>query len=52
MSFFILSFIYVFINFSILILIKEKKYIYLIYMSSWSTDTFAYLFGSLLGKTN
>lgn len=50
MSFFILSFIYVFINFSILILIKEKKYIYLIYMSSWSTDTFAYLFGSLLGK--
>lgn len=42
--------VYVIIPFSLILLLKNHPYIWLIFIISWGTDSFAYIVGVLLGK--
>lgn len=42
--------LYIPMSFSRIFLLSESKLIWLIYICSWGTDTFAYLTGSLIGR--
>lgn len=46
----VFAIIYIPLSFSRLILLSESNLIWLIYICSWGTDTFAYLVGSVFGK--
>lgn len=45
------SILYITVSFSLIYLLKDNMLIWLIYICSWGTDTFAYIFGMLFGKT-
>lgn len=46
----VFSFIYLFVNFGLLMVLPSQKYLFLIVIASWGCDTFAYIFGMLFGK--
>lgn len=46
----VFAIIYIPLSFSRLILLSESSLIWLVYICSWGTDTFAYLVGSIFGK--
>lgn len=46
----VFSFLYLFMNFGLLMVMPSQIYLYLVAICSWGCDTFAYIFGMLFGK--
>ncbi|MDY6065056.1 MAG: phosphatidate cytidylyltransferase [Finegoldia sp.] len=45
------SILYITVSFSLMYLLKDNIIIWLVFICAWGTDTFAYIFGMLFGKT-
>lgn len=50
MNGFIFSVLYINLLLSIMLIFDNSEYLYLVYCCAWGTDTFAYVFGILLGR--